>query len=126
MSNKTEILSFDELARFHSLSLMRWDEDNYASENTQLAKDFFDAGQQSKQAEIEELQKNFNNALKTIDIQQQFLDDTDGVIKIITSQVGELQKRIDEVVHILTYTNHASTTLCNELREILKGNTNEH
>ena len=126
MSNKTEILSFDELARFHSLSLMRRDEDNYASENTQLAKDFFDAGQQSKQAEIEELQKNFNNALKTIDIQQQFLDDTDGVIKIITSQVGELQKRIDEVVHILTYTNHASTTLCNELREILKGNTNEH
>ena len=132
MSNKTEVLSFDELARFHGLSLMKWDEDNYASENTQLAKDFFEAGQQSKQAEIDELQnkyeamyraftvaddcrkewhrcyvgirqreddlqKNFNNALKTIDIQQQFLDDTDGTIKIITSQVDELQNRIDDL-----------------------------
>ena len=64
----------------------------------------FEAGQQSKQgevyqlqAEIDELQKNFNNALKTIDIQQQFLDDTDGTIKIITSQVDELQNRIDEL-----------------------------
>lgn len=45
MSNKTEILIFDELARFHGLSLMKWDEDNYASENTQLANDFFEAGQ---------------------------------------------------------------------------------
>ena len=160
MSDKIEILSFDDWAGFHGLSLMKWDEDNYASENTQLAKDFFEAGQQSKQAEIDELQnkyeamyraftvaddcrkewyrcyvdirqreddlqKNFNNALKTIGIQQQFLDDTDGTIKIITSQVDELQKRIDEVVHILTYTNHASTTLCNELREILKGESNE-
>ena len=64
----------------------------------------FEAGQQSKQgevyqlqAEIDELQKNFNNALKTIDIQQQFLDDPDEAIKIITSQVGELQKRIDDL-----------------------------
>ena len=57
----------------------------------------FEAGQQSKQAEIDELQKNFNNALKTIDIQQQFLDDTDGTIKIITSQVDELQNRIDDL-----------------------------
>ena len=61
MSNKSEILSFDELARFHSLSLMRWDEDNYASENTQLAKDFFEAGQQSKQDEIDELKMTNHN-----------------------------------------------------------------
>ena len=32
MSNKTDVLSFDELARFYGLSLMTWDEDNYASE----------------------------------------------------------------------------------------------
>ena len=42
------------------------------------------------------------------------------------AEVDELQKRIDRVVHILTYTNHASTPLCDELREILKGNTNDH
>lgn len=41
------------------------------------------------------------------------------------SEIDELRKRIDKVVHILTYTNHASTPLCNELRDILKGTTNE-
>ena len=64
MSNKTEILSFDELARFYGLSLMKWDEDNYASENTELAKDFFEAGQQSKQDEIDELQKRIDELSK--------------------------------------------------------------
>ena len=62
--NKTDVLSFDELARFHGLSLMKWDEDNYASENTQLANDFFEAGQQSKQAEIDELQKRIDELSK--------------------------------------------------------------
>ena len=59
--------SFDELARFHGLSLMKWDEDNYASENTELAKDFFKAGQQSKQAEVDELQKRIDDALKELE-----------------------------------------------------------
>ena len=67
MSNKTEILSFDELARFHSLSLMRWDEDNYASENTELAKDFFEAGQQTKQTEIDELKKRIESAMELLE-----------------------------------------------------------
>lgn len=40
--------------------------------------------------------------------------------------VDELQARIDRVVHILTYTNHASTPLCNELRDILKGKEDEN
>ena len=67
MSNKTEVLSFDELARFHGLSLMKWDEDNYASENTELAKDFFEAGQQSKQAEIDDLKKRIEDIITSID-----------------------------------------------------------
>ena len=67
MSNKTEILSFDELARFHGLSLMKWDEDNYASENTELAKDFFEVGQQSKQAEVDELQKRIDDCIRAMD-----------------------------------------------------------
>ena len=67
MSNKTEILSFDELSRFHGLSLMKWDEDNYASENTELAKDFFEAGQQSKQAEINELKKRIESAIELLE-----------------------------------------------------------
>ena len=59
--------SFDELAKYHSLSLMRWDEDFYASENTQLAKAFYEAGQQSKQAEIDELQKRIDGLITSID-----------------------------------------------------------
>ena len=92
------MMNFDELAKYHSLSLMRWDEDFYASENTQLAKAFYEAGKQSKQAEIDELRKNFNNALKTIEIQQRFLDDADGANKILTSQASDLQKRIDDAL----------------------------
>lgn len=67
MCSKTDVLSFDELARFHGLSLMKWDEDNYASENTQLANDFFEAGQQSKQAEVDELKKRIDMALKELE-----------------------------------------------------------
>ena len=56
--------SFDELAKYHSLSLMKWDEDFYASENTQLAKAFYEAGQQSKQDEVDLLQKRIDDALE--------------------------------------------------------------
>lgn len=37
-------------------------------------------------------------------------------------EIDELQSRIDKVFQILTYTNHASTPLCTELQDILKGN----
>ena len=67
MSNKTEFLSFEELARFHGLSLMKWDEDNYVSENTELAKDFFEAGQQTKQTEIDELQNRIESAMELLE-----------------------------------------------------------
>ena len=57
------MMSFDELAKYHSLSLMKWDEDFYASENTQLAKAFYEAGQQSKQQEIDELKDKLQKLL---------------------------------------------------------------
>ena len=68
MGSKTDVLSFDELARFHGLSLMKRDEDNYASENTQLANDFFEAGQKSKQDEVDELQKRIDAALEQLEL----------------------------------------------------------
>lgn len=40
--------SFDDLAKHNNLSLLKWDDDVYASENTQLASDFYKAGQQSR------------------------------------------------------------------------------
>ena len=93
MSSKTEVLSFDELARFHGLSLMKWDEDNYASENTQLANDFFEAGQKSKQGEVDKLQ----------------------------TEVEELQKRIDDALKELELIHFYKTQNSNNAIEILKG-----
>ena len=84
MIDKTEVLSFDELARFHGLSLMKWDEDNYVSENTQLAKDFFEAGQQSKQDEIDRLQKRIDDTLKELEyIHFYRTQNSDNAIKIL-------------------------------------------
>ena len=90
MSNKTEILSFDELARFHGLSLMKWDEDNYVSENTELAKDFFEAGQQSKQAEIDELKMGNHNLSVMV-------AEAESYSEYWKYERDKLQKRIDEI-----------------------------
>ena len=105
MSNKTGVLSFDELARFHGLSLMKWDEDNYVSENTQLAKDFFEAGQQSKQAEIDELHVANVNLMR---IKKKLIERNEDMFKQILkrencnlqlkSEIDELKKRIDKAV----------------------------
>ena len=111
-SYKTEILSFNEWLDTTKLR-------GYVDENSLEAS--WGAGQQSRQAEIDELQKNFNNALKTIDIQQQFLDDTDGAIKIITSQVGELQNRIDDALKELEYIHFYKTQNSDNAIKILKG-----
>ena len=63
-------MNFEELAKYHSLSLMKWDEDFYASENTQLAKAFYEAGQQAKQEEINQLKAKINEVLSFIDSDQ--------------------------------------------------------
>ena len=107
-SYKTEILSFDDALNNHKKvlteSLVNFHEGHRVRKilldvdsNSADYEYYFQCGQQYKQDEVDELQKNFNNALKTIEIQQRFLDDADGANKIITSQLDELQKRIDEI-----------------------------
>ena len=113
MSNKTKVLSFDEWINGNGF--------NFRPEQYDLYKFLYESGQQSKQAEIDELQKNFNNALKTIGIQQQFLDDTDGTIKIITNQVDELQNRIDDALKELEYIHFYKTQNSDNAIKILKG-----
>ena len=65
--------SFDELAKYHSLSLMKWDEDFYASENTQLAKAFYEAGQQSRQSEVDTLKKRIEDTEKWIEDNKKYI-----------------------------------------------------
>ena len=101
--NKTEVLSFDELARFHGLSLMKWDEDNYASENTELAKDFFEAGQQSKQAEIDELQKRIDEISNHVEINYDENRDDD-----IHSYWSGYNQALRELFEILKGDSHES------------------
>ena len=102
--------SFDEWFGEASQNRLFWESPSKAS------KMGFEAGQQSKQAEVDGLQMKLSEDSRVLH----------NVIDIERKKCEELQKRIDRVAHILTYTNHASTPLCNELREILKGNTNNH
>ena len=97
MSNKTDVSSFDELTRFHSLSLMKWDEDNYVSENTQLAKDFFEAGQQSKQAKIDELQNKYDAMYRAFTVADDCRKEWYRCYVDIRQREDEMKKRIDDL-----------------------------
>ena len=57
MSNKTDVLSFDEWYK----EAKKLNNDGFS------AKDFFEAGQQSKQAEINELRKRIDRAVGHIE-----------------------------------------------------------
>lgn len=90
-------MSFDELAKYHSLSLMKWDEDFYASENTQLAKAFYEAGQRTNQQEIDELKDKLQKLLNHFVSQKNLppLSDWDeGYSIAYTNVVEDLEKLI--------------------------------
>ena len=59
MSNKTEILSFDEWINGNGF--------NFRPEQYDLYKFLYESGQQSKQAEIDELQKRIDDCIKAMD-----------------------------------------------------------
>ena len=120
MSNKTEVLSFDDWAKLQGLPLEKDDNGLYINRHTHYARKGWEA--KPEKAEIDELKKNFNNALKTIEIQQRFLDDADGANKIITSQLDELQKRIESAMEMLEYNEYVDSAL--QALEILKGGVN--
>lgn len=82
----------------------------------ELSPDAFYAGKQSQQAKIDLLEVRLKGAEERAKL----------ALDHKNKMVDELQARVDRVVHILTYTNHASTPLCNELRDILKGNKDEN
>ena len=115
-------MSFEEFKKYHNANYhdgdSHFDERIYKKSNgddfdcdfVQTCFDHFEAGVASRQGEVDAL-----SALG--EMSEQKVDD-------LVLRNTELQKRIDRVVHILTYTNHASTPLCDELGEILKGQNN--
>ena len=82
--------SFDEWFGEASQNKLFWESPSKAS------KMGFEAGQQSKQAKVDELQKRIDEALKT---SKEFYDFGDG---------------------------ESAIAFCNEIMNILKGNTNDH
>ena len=92
----------------------------------QFVQDWFDhfkAGQQSQQVKIDCMQVRLDGANERA---LSILNHKNVMVDKMQAEIDELQGRIDRVAHILTYTNHASTPLCNELRDILKGNKDEN
>lgn len=85
-----------------------------------VASNAFKAGQQSKQAEVDELKREMTN--KTNDA---YADGQKSMRKMIKSNEDELQKRIDdalsEIESGITGKHHVKSII-----NILKGNTNDH
>lgn len=86
----------------------------------------FYAGQQSQQAKIDDLKKKYDAMYNAFIVADDCRKEWHESYMNVRLERDELQARVDRVVHILTYTNHASTPLCNELRDILKGNKDEN
>ena len=98
---------------------------------------FYQAGQQSQQAKIDELEfnlsstvNNFDNSCKTIDIHQKFLDDADVDNKFLTDKIDELQKRIDDASNKIDFwvggKNGDAIHVAKSIGNILKGNKDEN
>ena len=90
----------------------------YSYQEQQKKLDCCQEGNKAHLEKIDELQK-----LRSLD--EMAINQLAQANQVWQIKCDELQARIDKVVHILTYTNHASTPLCNELRDILKGNKDE-
>lgn len=99
--------SFDEWFGKASQNRLFWESPSKAS------KMGFEAGQQSKQAEVDELQLKLSEDSRVLH----------NVIYIERKKCEELQKRIDVLSKKL---NEMAHIFLDDLDEILKGNTNEH
>lgn len=82
----------------------------------------FEAGQQSKQAEVDELKREMLNKTN-----EAYVDGQKSMRKMIKSNEDELRRRIDEGIYDL---QHIESAMWEEQVEhalrVLKGNTNDH
>ena len=82
MSNKIEILSFDEWINDNGF--------NFRPEQYDLYKFLYEAGQQSKQVEVDELKREMLNKTN-----EAYADGQKSMRKMIKNNDDELQKKID-------------------------------
>lgn len=91
---------------------------NFRPEQYDLYKYLYEAGQQSKQAEVDELQMKLSEDSRVLH----------NVIDIERKKCEKLQKRIDEVLDYVgtDFEDYYTGVMTESIHEILKGNTNEH
>lgn len=84
---------------------------------------FYEAGQQSRQAEINELKREMINKTN-----EAYVDGQKSMRKMIKSNEDELRKRIDEAMKYVSESplKDVSRRAMINFMDILKGNTNEH
>ena len=104
MSNKTEVLSFDEWYK----EAKKLNDDGFS------AKDFFEAGQQSKQAEIDELKMGNHNLSVMV-------AEAESYSEYWKYERDKLQKKIDLVLDYIEPSDEISHKAYRELYKILKG-----
>lgn len=103
-----------------------WKENRHVFESTRnLAKAMYLDGQQSKQAEVDELRKEFDDfKLRAHHISVQRLD-IEAFYDYEKNRANRLQKRIDEALIELEALSLVRTVNSNNAIKILKGNKDE-
>lgn len=107
-NSKTEVLSFDEY----------WNDqkkNGFIPTFSDVASNAFEAGQQSKQAEVDELNKRVKE-LELINFDSELHFDA------AKEHIDRLQKRIESAMELLEYNEYVDSAL--QALEILKGGVN--
>ena len=115
MSDKIEILSFDDWARFQGLPLDRDENGLYVNRHTHYARKGWEA--KPKQAEIDEL-KMTNHNLSVM------VAEAESYSEYWKYERDKLQKRIDTVLDYIEPIDEISHKAYRELYKILKGGVN--
>ena len=106
MSNKTEVLSFDDWINANGF--------NFRPEQYDLYKFLYEAGQQSKQDEIDELKMGNHNLSIMV-------AEAESYSEYWKYERDKLQKRIDTVLDYIEPIDEISHKAYRELYKILKG-----
>ena len=104
MSNKTEVLSFDNWINVNGY--------NFRPEQYDLYKFLYEAGQQSKQSEIDELRRGNHNLSVMV-------AEAESYSEYWKYERDELKKRIESAMELLEYNEYVDSAL--QALEILKG-----
>ena len=100
-------------------------EDGLSSPSKYILRHTFEAGQQSKQAEIDELQNKYDAMYRAFTVADDCRKEWHRCYVGVCQREGELQKRIDGALKELEYIHFYKTQNSNNAIKILKGDSHE-